>query len=30
MSLEFSQEAEAPLVLPTYTPQYAVDIGLRP
>ena len=30
MSLEFSQEAEAPLVLPTYTPQDAAEIGLRP
>ena len=30
MSLEFSQETEAPLVLPTYTPQDAAEIGLRP
>ena len=30
MSLEFSQEAGAPLVLPTYTPQDAAEIGLRP
>ena len=30
MSLEFSQEAEAPLVLPTFTPQDAGEIGLRP
>ena len=30
MSLEFSQEAEAPLVLPTFTPQDAAEIGLRP
>ena len=30
MSLEFSQEAESPLVLPTYTPQDAAEIGLRP
>ena len=30
MSLEFSQEVEAPLVLPTFTPQDAGEIGLRP
>ena len=30
MSLEFSQEPEDTLVLPTYTPQDAAEIGLRP
>ncbi len=30
MSLEFSQEPENTLVLPTYTPQDAAEIGLRP
>ena len=30
MSLEFSQEPEDALVLPTYTPQDAGEIGLRP
>ena len=30
MSLEFSQEPEDTLVLPTYTPRDAAEIGLRP
>lgn len=31
MSLEFSQETESsPLILPTFSPQDAGEIGLRP
>ena len=30
MSLEFSQELDAPIISPTYAPQDAGEIGLRP
>jgi Holliday junction DNA helicase RuvB len=30
MSLEFSQELDAPIISPSYTPNDAVEVGLRP
>ena len=30
MSLEFSQELDTPIISPTYAPQDAGEIGLRP
>ena len=30
MSLNFSQDLEAPMISPTYAPQDAGEIGLRP
>ena len=30
MSLEFSQELDTPIISPTYTPNDAVEVGLRP
>ena len=30
MSLEFSQDLEAPIISPSYAPQDAGEIGLRP
>ena len=30
MSLEFSQELDTPIISPSYAPQDAAEIGLRP